>query len=80
MALFDSLSPKELIILASLVSITLAEGKSATDNNVLGNFFATVGASLLSIAAQQENLKSLEEKQKQIENLQKQIQQLKKDL
>lgn len=79
MALFDSLTPKELTILVGVISITLTEGKSATDNNVLGNFFAALSGSILTIAAQQENLKSLEDKQKQIEDLQKQIKQLKKD-
>lgn len=80
MALFDSLTPKELTILVGLVSITLTEGRSADDNNVLGNFLAAVAANILTIASQQQNLKSLEEKQKQINDLQKQIKQLKKDL
>lgn len=80
MSFFDSLSPKEFAILANLVAITLSEGKSANDNNVLGNFVATIGAMLLSIAAQQQNIQSLEDKQKQIEDLQKQIKQLKSDL
>ncbi|WP_010236451.1 hypothetical protein [Clostridium arbusti] len=77
MSLFDSLTPKELTILVGLVSITVTEGKSAADNNVLGNFLTAVSANILNIAAQQENIESLEEKQKQIEDLQKQIKQLK---
>ncbi|WP_041710728.1 hypothetical protein [Clostridium pasteurianum] len=80
MALFDSLSPKELVILESLVALTLTEGKSSTDNNVLGNFLTAVSGIILSIAAQQQNLESLKEKEKQIQDLQKQIKKLKNDL
>ncbi|MFT8315720.1 MAG: hypothetical protein ABF633_15945 [Clostridium sp.] len=79
MALFDSLSPKELVILANLVALTLTEGKSSSDNNVLGNFLTAVSGIILSIAAQQQNLESLKEKEKQIQDLQKQIKKLKND-
>lgn len=80
MALFDSLSPKELVILANLVALTLTEGKSSSDNNVLGNFLTAVSGIILSIAAQQQNLESLKEKEKQIQDLQKQIKKLKNDI
>ena len=80
MALFDSLSPKELVILANLVALTLTEGKSSSDNNVLGNFLTAVSGIILSIAAQQQNLESLKEKEKQIQDLQKQIKKLKNDM
>lgn len=80
MALFDSLSPKELVILENLVALALTEGKSSDDNNVLGNFLTAVSAIILSIAAQQQNLESLKEKQKQIQDLQKQIKKLKNDM
>ncbi|MEY8001039.1 hypothetical protein AB8U03_12715 [Clostridium sp. Mt-5] len=78
MSLFDSITPKDLSVLANLVALTLTDGKSASDNNVLGNFLAAISANILNIASQQENLKSLEEKQNQIKDLQKQIKQLKK--
>lgn len=78
MSLFDSITPKDLSVLVNLVALTLTEGKSASDNNVLGNFLAAISANILNIASQQENLKSLEEKQNQIKDLQKQIKQLKK--
>lgn len=79
MALFDSLSPKELVILANLVALALTEGKSAEDNNVLGNFLTAVSGIILSIAAQQQHLESLKEKEKQIQDLQNQIKKLKND-
>ncbi|AGK97603.1 hypothetical protein [Clostridium pasteurianum] len=80
MSIFDSITPKELAILAGVVAITLTEGKSATDNNVLGNFFAAVSGSILTIAAQQQNLESLKEKEKQIEDKQKQIEDIQKQI
>ncbi|MEY8000230.1 hypothetical protein AB8U03_08475 [Clostridium sp. Mt-5] len=78
MSLFDSITPEDLSFLANLFALTLTEGKSASDNNVFGNFLAAVSTNILNIAAQQEHLKSLEEKHKQIKNLKKQIKKLKK--
>lgn len=78
MSLFDSITPKDLSILANLIALALTEGKSADENNVLGNFLTAVSSNILNIASQQENLKSSEEKENQIKDLQKQIKDLKK--
>lgn len=55
---FNSLSPADISILASIIAIALSKGKSADEVNILGNFIAAVGASMLAIAAQQQNLTS----------------------
>ncbi|MHC6179723.1 hypothetical protein ACYUJ6_07670 [Clostridium sp. JNZ X4-2] len=77
MSTFGSITPEELSLLANLVAFQLTEGKSADDNNVLGNFLTAVAADILVIAAQQESLESLREKQDQIKDLKKQIKDLK---
>lgn len=80
MSFLNSLSPKEFVILANIVAITLTEGKSAADNSTLGTFISTVSSIMLTIAAQQQNLQSLEDKKKQIKELEEQLNQLKNDL
>ena len=57
----DDIEPNQLVILGALISAELANGKTATEVNVLGNLVASVGASLLTIAAQ---MQSIEEKNK----------------
>lgn len=64
MSYFDSLTPKEFVILSDLVAFILTEGKSADDNNMLGTFITNVGTSMLSIATKQERIESLKDKQK----------------
>lgn len=80
MSLFDSISPDELTLLSSIIAIAIAKGKNPDDINVLGNFITNLGASLLTIAAQQQYLDSKEEKRKQIIDLENQIDNLKKEL
>jgi hypothetical protein len=67
MSFLNSISPEDLAVLATLVSIVLSENRSASENNVLGNLISTIGSSISTIASQQEYLESLQEKQKQIE-------------
>lgn len=62
MALFDSLSPKEFVILANLIAFTLSEDKSAEDNNMLGTFITAIGTTILSISTQQQNIEPKEDK------------------
>ncbi|SMC21431.1 hypothetical protein SAMN02745134_01290 [Clostridium acidisoli DSM 12555] len=80
MNLFDSISPDELTLLSSIIAIAISKGKSPDDINVLGNFITNLGASLLTIAAQEQYLNSKEEKRKQIIDLENQIDNLKKEL
>lgn len=77
MSYLDSIGPKDLAVLATMISIILTEDKSSSENNVLGNLISSVGATISTIASQQEYLQSLEDKQKQIQDLEKQLRQLK---
>ncbi|KMT22948.1 hypothetical protein [Clostridium cylindrosporum] len=58
---FFSLSPNELILLATTISLQIAEVTDADQQNVLGNFFGALSSNLQTIAAQAESLKSASE-------------------
>ncbi|MBU5484680.1 hypothetical protein KQI86_10080 [Clostridium sp. MSJ-11] len=58
MGYINDISPQELATLANIVAIALTEGRTADESNVLGNFIATVGALILTIAAQQQSLEA----------------------
>lgn len=73
MSSFDSITPGELCLLASLIAIQVTEGNSSDYNNTLGNFLTAIASNILLIAGQQETLESLMEKQDQIKDLKKQI-------
>jgi hypothetical protein len=62
---FDSINPKELSILASAIAIALSEGRDADELNVLGNLIVAVGSIILTIAAQEQNIKALKNAQNQ---------------
>lgn len=68
MSYFDSLTPKEFILLANLVAFALTEGESTKDTRLLADFLATVSSIMFSLSAQQENLSSLEEDQNKLMN------------
>lgn len=80
MNLIDSLDPDELALISSILAVAITKGKSAEDINVLGNFIASLGASILTIAAQEQYLSAKEEKKNQIIDLENQINKLKKEL
>jgi Sec-independent protein translocase protein TatA len=63
MDLINSISPTELTILANVVSLIIAEGKTADELNILGSFITTVGDLVSMIAAQKENLQTIQDKQ-----------------
>lgn len=64
MSYFDSLTPKEFIILSDLVAFILTEGKSSDDNTILGTFITNVGSSILAISTQQQNLEKVKDIQR----------------
>jgi len=49
---FFSLSPVELTLLATAVSLILAEGTDGCQQEVLGNFFSSVGQNICTFASQ----------------------------
>ncbi len=59
--MIDNLCPNDLLVLASALAISLSEGKSADELNVLGNLIVAVGSLMLTAAAQMQNIASKEE-------------------
>jgi hypothetical protein len=49
---FFSLSPCELTLLATAVSLILAEGTDGCQREVLGNFILSVGQNIVTFASQ----------------------------
>jgi hypothetical protein len=62
--MIDNLCPKDLMVLANALAISLSEGKSADELNVLGNLIVAVGSLMLTGAAQMQNIASKEEAKK----------------
>jgi serine/threonine protein phosphatase PrpC len=54
----NSLSPEELVIFISTVSIAIAKDKSEEELNVLASVFSQIGDTLATIAAQREILEA----------------------
>lgn len=54
----DCISPEQLSILANLIALELSKGRSTNELSVLGNLLTAVGAIILTIEAQKENLES----------------------
>ena len=59
MPLIRKIGAKQLGILATLLSLWLADDLAADELNTLGNFVVGIGCILLAIAAQKEFLKNL---------------------
>lgn len=76
----SNINPDALVLLCSLLSIIVSQNLSNDEINVLGNFLAQAGASLLTKAAQQQSLQSKEELINQIADIEKQLENLKQQL
>lgn len=76
----SDINPDILVLLGSLLSVIVSQNLSTDEINVLGNFLAQIGASLLTKAAQQQSLQSKEELKKQIVDMEKQLENLKRQL
>lgn len=61
----NSLSPNELSIAATAIAIAIAEGRTADEVNVLGNFIIAVGSILTTIAAQEASLENINKASKE---------------
>lgn len=72
----NSLDPEQLSVIANVIAIYLAKGRSTDEIDILGNLASSVGDLLQLIAAQQENLESQKEKKQQLKDLKKQIKKL----
>ena len=56
MSSLASLSPDSLALLTALASIAFSKELSLEDLNVVGNLFAAIGATILTEAAQKQNI------------------------
>lgn len=65
MSYANSLTPEQLAILSSVVAVALAKNLNADEVNILGNFVAAVGATLLLIAAKLASEQSQQQSQNQ---------------
>lgn len=74
MCCLTDLSPEQLSLLVSLTAILITSGLDAGDINVLGNFIASLGATMLTIAAQLQEQEDKSGKEKVKQNLISQIQ------
>ncbi len=85
MSCFDSISPSDLVIIATLLSLLISDDKDSGELNVSGNLIVAVGSLVLTVAAQKEFLKNQQEKdsnediKKQIKCLQEKCDKLSKD-
>jgi len=51
-----NMDPCEMVVLCAVLAVSLSDGLSAADLNVLGNFIVAVGGLILTWAAQKQNL------------------------
>lgn len=58
---FNNCTPEELALAAEALALALAKDRSSDYINVLGNLLVAVGSIMLTIAAQQQNIKSMQE-------------------
>ena len=76
MSLIRKIGAKQLGILATLLSLWLADDLAADELNTLGNFVVGIGCILLIIAAQKEFLKNLNDTSTQKDTLQELVKRL----
>ena len=81
-----SLPPKQFVTLATVFGFLLLDDLNVDQQNALGNFFLSIGQTMLTAAAQEQALQSCNSKNEndqvheEIEVLKKQITLLKKEL
>lgn len=80
MSEFTSLSPAEITILASIVSIIIANDMTPSDVENLGNFITAIGGNLTLIASLEQAEQEKQDKLKQVSDLESQVKEIKKDL
>lgn len=82
MSSFNDINPDELVLLATLIGIAIADDKGIEEQTTVGNFIIAIGATILAIASQKEflalaEMKADEEKsKKEIEEIKQQIKEL----
>lgn len=71
------INSNSFVIIAVLVTLSIADNSSGDDNNVLGNLFTALGSLFLTKAAQIESNQNQEALKQQINDMEKQIKELK---
>jgi cell shape-determining protein MreC len=66
-------SPFQLIILGAVLTFVISDHKEAGALNVLGNLIVSVGSLILTVAAQEEFIKTKKEEKLTKEEIRKQI-------
>lgn len=59
----EEYTPSELAVLSTVLGILIAAKLNTNEQNIIGNFLVGVGQTILTIAAQFQNLESQEENQ-----------------
>ena len=79
-----SLPPKQFAVLSTILGLALLDDLSIDQQSALGNFFLSVGQTILTASAQEQSLKSCNSQNDQvhddIEDLKKQMALLKEEL
>lgn len=71
------INSNSFIIIAVLVTLSIADKSSEDDNNILGNLFTALGSLFLTKAAQIESKQNQEALKQQINDMEKQVKELK---
>jgi len=69
---FNSIPPDRFALLAAIMGVLLALALTSEEKAALGNFIVSIGQTLLTAQAQEQNLQSINER----ENLRKEIEEL----
>lgn len=80
MSKFENITPEQIVLLSSFVALALTEDMNNDDMNTLGNFIASVGANILTKAAQAQNIQNKQDIRQQIQDHQAEIEKLNKQL
>ncbi len=80
MSKLESITPEQIVMLSAAVALAITEDMSNDDMNTLGNFIASVGANILTRAAQAQNIQNRQDIRQQIQDHQAEIEKLNKQL
>ena len=70
------ISPFQLVIIGTILTFIISDDRDSGELNVLGNFIVAVGGLILTVAAQEEFLKTKAEEKVTKEEIKKQIDEL----
>ncbi len=80
---FNRLSPERFALLAAFLGVLLTTILDRDEQNAIGNFLASVGQTIMTSAAQADNIDAKQEEadlKKQVDDMSQQLESLKKKL